>query len=409
MTNSSGKNAYGVVTDSTARDTTRDGGRAVAPASVLFVATVDSHIWYFHMPHMQLLRDMGFQVEVAAAPVGFAEKIRAEGYEVHAIPFSKNPLSLRNIAAYCALRRLMQSRHYIMVHVHTPVAGFLGRFAAWRVGVPHIIYTAHGFHFYSHGKWWFNRLYYTLEQMAAHWTDTLIAINREDFAIASRAFARGRTKVVYVPGVGVDCRECHVLPATGRIAARASLGLPEDAYAVAWVGEMNRNKRPEDALAAIGHLSMGDPVRMVMLGNGRRSREISDVVVRYGLGEIVSLTGRVSNVAKYLSASDVLLSTASREGLPRNVMEAMVTGLPVVAYDIRGCNDLVIDGETGFLVPFGDVSGLTDKLTWLAQHPDERRHMGEAGRKRIEEAFSLEAVLPQMKTVYQNELGRKGV
>jgi glycosyltransferase EpsD len=175
------------------------------------------------------------------------------------------------------------------------------------------------------------------------------------------------------------------------------------------VGELNRNKRPEDALAAIGHLSMRDPVRMVMLGNGRRSREISDLAVRYGLDEIVSLTGRVANVAKYLSASDVLLSTARREGLPRNVMEAMATGLPVVAYDIRGCNDLVIDGETGFLVPFGDVRGLADKLAWLAQHPDERHQMGEAGRRRIEETFSLEAVLPQMKTVYQNELGRKGV
>jgi len=90
-------------------------------------------------------------------------------------------------------------------------------------------------------------------------------------------------------------------------------------------------------------------------------------------------------------------------------MEAMAAGLPVVAYDIRGCNDLVVDGETGFLVPFGDVHGLTDKLTWLAHHPDERHRMGEAGRKRIEETFSLEAVLPQMRTIYQNELGRKGV
>src|SRR5450756_199798 len=110
----------------------------------LFVATVDSHIWYFHMPYLRMLRDMGFQVEVAAAPVGFAERIRAEGYEVHTIPFSRNPLNLRNIAAYRALRRLMQSRHYVMVHVHTPVAGFLGRLAARRQGVPHIVYTAHG-------------------------------------------------------------------------------------------------------------------------------------------------------------------------------------------------------------------------------------------------------------------------
>lgn len=384
-----------------------DAGPATGDMSILFVATVDSHIWDFHMPHMQLLRDMGFHVEVAAAPVGFTEKIRAAGYEVHAIPFSRNPLSMRNIAAYRALRRLMQSQHYVMVHAHTPVAGFLGRFAARRQQVPHIIYTAHGFHFHSHGKWWSNRLYYVLERTAARWTDTLITINTEDFALASRAFARGRTKVVYVPGVGTDCSTFQPLPATERIAARASLGLPADSLVVVWVGELNRNKRPEDALAAIRYLSKEGPTRMVMLGSGGRDREVSDLVVRHGLDGIVFLAGRVSNVAEYLSAGNVLLSTSTREGLGKGIMEAMATGLPIVAYDIRGPRDLVVDGETGFLVPFGDVRGLADKLVWLAQHPDERCHMGEAGRRRIQETFSLEAVLPQLKTVYQNELRRE--
>jgi glycosyltransferase involved in cell wall biosynthesis len=376
-------------------------------ARVLFVATVDSHIWDFHMPHMQLLHEMGYVVEVAAAPFGFTERIRAEGYEVHAIPFSRNPLSMRNISAYRALRRLMQSQHYIMVHAHTPVAGFLGRLAARRQGVPHIVYTAHGFHFHSHGKWWSNRPYYALERLAARWTDTLITINREDFAVASRDFARGKTKVVYVPGVGTDCSTFQPLSATERIAARASLGLTADSLVVVWVGELNRNKRPEDALAAIRYLSEKHVARMVMLGKGGRDRELHELVVQLGLEGIVFLAGRVSNVAEYLSAGDVLLSTSTREGLGKGIMEAMATELPIVAYDIRGCNDLVVDGETGFLVPFGDVHGLADKLAWLAQHPDERHRMGEAGRKRIEEMFSLEAVLPQLKKVYQNELRRE--
>ena len=378
-------------------------------ARVLFVATVDSHIWYFHMPYLKMLRDMGYSVEVAAGVSGFAESIKTEGYEVHSIPFSRNPLSISNIVAYRVLRRLMQSRHYVMVHVHTPVAGFLGRLAARRQGVPHIVYTAHGFHFHSHGKWWSNSLYYALERTATRWTDTLITINREDFAIASRAFGLGRTKVVYVPGVGVDCQRYQILPEAGRMAVRASLGFPAEAYVVAWVGELDRNKRPEDALAAIHYLSQPGRTRMLMLGSGETSKEISDLVVQYGLTGVASLTGRVANVGDYLSASDVLLSTSIREGLPRSVMEAMAAGLPVVAYDIRGCNDLVVNGETGFLVPFGDVRGLTDKLTWLAHHPDEGHRMGEAGRMRIEETFSLEAVLPQMRTIYQNELGRKGV
>jgi glycosyltransferase involved in cell wall biosynthesis len=374
---------------------------------ILFVATIDSHIWYFHMSHMQLLRDMGFRVEVAAAPGGFAERIGAEGYVIHPIPFSRSPLGLRNVAAYCALRSLMRSRHYIMVHMHEPVAGFLGRLAARGQGMRHIVYTAHGFHFHRQGKRWSNGLYYMLERMAARWTDTLITINREDFNVASRAFAHGRTRVVYVPGVGVDCGTSPILPEARRMTGRTSLGLPADAYVVAWVGELNRNKRPEDALTAMGYLRHMASARMVMVGSGTRDRQMAELLLRRGLDGVVSLAGQVSNVAEYLSACDVFLSTSSREGLPRSVMEAMAAGLPVVAYDIRGCNDLVLEGETGYLVPFGDVRGLTDKLAWLAQHPDERRRMGDAGRRRIEETFSLAAVLPQLKTVYQDELGRQ--
>ena len=357
---------------------------------ILFVASVDSHIWAFHLPYMGLLRDMGYDVEVAAGPDGFAEKIRAEGYEVHTAPFGRNPLSMQNIAAYRALGRILKNRHYIMVHVHTPTAAFLGRFAARRQGVPHIVYTAHGFHFHSHGKWWSNSLYHALERTAAHWTDTLITINREDFAVASRDFARGRTEVV-------DRREHE----------RALLGLRTDAVVIAWVAEFINRKRPTDAVAAVHELGSKNRAQLVMLGNGPLLDGVRKAYQQSGMEDDVTFCGFVANIPEYLTASDVLLCTASQEGLPRNVMEAMAIGLPVVAYDIRGCNDLIVDGETGFLVPLGDVRGLADKLAWLGQHPDERYSMGVAGRRRIEETFSLDMVLPQMKTIYQNELRRE--
>jgi glycosyltransferase involved in cell wall biosynthesis len=359
------------------------------------------------MPFMGLLRDMGYEVEVAAAPTGFAEKIRAEGYEVHPVAFSRSPLSTGNIAAYRALREVMRGKHYVMVHVHTPVAGFLGRFAARRQRVPHIIYTAHGFHFHSHGKWWSNALYYALERTAARWTDTLITINREDFTVASRGFSHDRTRVVYVPGVGVDCSQFAPTARDQQEHERMLLGLRQDVFVIAWVAEFSKRKRPDDAVEAAHKTISGNQTQLVMLGDGPLLGRIQRANQLSGKREDVTLRGRVSNVPEYLAASDVLLSTASQEGLPRSVMEAMATGLPVVAYDIRGCNDLVVDGETGFLVPLGDVHGLADKLAWLAQHPDERRSMGAAGRRRIEETFSLEIVLPKMQEIYQNELGRK--
>jgi glycosyltransferase involved in cell wall biosynthesis len=377
---------------------------AGAVGSILFVANVDSHIWAFHMPYMAMLRDMGYMVEVAAASAGCADEIRSQGYEVYSIPFARNPLSTGNFSAYRALLGIMHDRHYVMVHVHTPVGGFLGRLAARRAGVPHIVYTAHGFHFHSHGAWWSNQIYYTLEKLAARWTDTLITINREDFAVASHNFARGRTQVVYVPGVGTDT-SCFA-PGSPEQRERTLLGLRKGRVIIAWVAEFIKRKRPDDALRAFCASGLQDRAQLVMLGKGPLLDGIQAAVEQNGRNGTVTCKGRVANVAEYLAASDVFLSTASQEGLPRNVMEAMAAALPVVSYDIRGCNDLVVDGENGFLVPIADIHGLAGKLAWLAEHPEERHSMGMAGRRRIEETFSLDKVLPQMKKIYENELAR---
>jgi len=96
--------------------------------------------------------------------------------------------------------------------------------------------------------------------------------------------------------------------------------------------------------------------------------------------------------------------TSFREGLPKSVMEAMAMELPVVAYNIRGVKDLVIDSETGLLVSFRDAKSLAEKLIFLCLHPDEYEKMGEMGRKRIENEFSLEIIKKQMRELYQEIL-----
>lgn len=378
-----------------------------ATGRVLFLANVDVHLWAFHMPYMRLLRTMGYAVEAAAAPSGYADLIRGDGFQVYPIPFARNPFSARNFAAYRALRRLLHDNAYTMVHVHTPVAAFLGRLAARRAGVRHVIYTAHGFHFHRGGRWWSNALYFALERIAVPWTDVLITINREDYAVASHAFARGGTRVLYVPGVGTDCTRYVPASPEQRIQLRRSLRLPGDVTVVTWVAEFIARKRPFDAVTAASGLGAAAPAYLAMLGDGPMLDSVRRTVSEAGTRTMIACLGRVSNVAEYLGASDIFLSTASQEGLPRNIMEAMAAGLPVVAYDIRGCNDLVIDGVTGFLVPVGDTPVLVRKLAWLTTHQQERQQMGQAGRKRIEGTFALDKVVPQMQTIYQDELRRK--
>jgi glycosyltransferase involved in cell wall biosynthesis len=116
--------------------------------------------------------------------------------------------------------------------------------------------------------------------------------------------------------------------------------------------------------------------------------------------------GWQGDVPSFLAGCDAVASTAVQEGLPRNVLEAMACGLPVVAWNIRGCRDLVIDGETGFLVPFGDLDGMCSRLDQLARNEAKRRNMGAAGRERVMSEFSLDRVLEMMRRIYAGQLGR---
>jgi len=372
---------------------------------ILFVATVDSHIWYFHIPQMRLLKDMGYEVEVVAGPSGFAARIEAEGFRVFPFGFTKNPLDPHLLGITAELVRLVRERRYILVHAHTPIAGFVGRYASHRAGVPHIMYTAHGFHFHALGRPSVNRLYTAIERAASRWTDVLVVINREDAVAARALFSRPGLSIEEVPGVGVDTGMFVPAEPEVRRSSRERLGVARAGLVVGWVGEFSRRKRPGDVLEVARRLAVSRPdVRFLMVGEGSLERETRQRAVDCGLDQTVLFPGWQGDMPSFLAGCDAVLSTASQEGLPRNVLEAMACGLPVVAWDIRGCHDLVVDGATGFLLPYGDFDGMRTRLDQLGREEALRRDMGSAGRERAMREFSLDRVLEVMSRIYADLL-----
>jgi glycosyltransferase involved in cell wall biosynthesis len=395
------------VTSSEQADTGTRGSAIADRQRILFVATVDSHLYYFHLPFMRLLSDMGYEVEAVAGPSGFAARIESAGFHVIPFGFTKNPLGPHLPEITAQLIRLMRERHYVLVHMHTPIAGFVGRYAARRAGVPHIMYTAHGFHFHPLGRPAVNRLYTMIERAAIRWADVLVVINREDTTAARALFSRPGLEIDYVPGVGVDTRSFLPVEPTTREISRDRFGVSRAGFVVGWVGEFTRRKRPGDVLEVARRLVVSLPdARFLMAGEGRLERNVRrDAAIR-GLGQTVLFPGWQGDVPSFLAGCDAVASTAVQEGLPRNVLEAMACGLPVVAWNIRGCRDLVIDGETGFLVPFGDLDGMCSRLDQLARNEAKRRNMGAAGRERVMSEFSLDRVLEMMRRIYAGQLGR---
>jgi len=367
----------------------------------LFVATIDVTIWSFLMPYMRALQQQGWNVEAAACPSGYAERIEAEGFVFHPVSFARSPLRLTNIRGTCQLLQLLRHDRFDIVHVHTPVAGFFGRWAAHMVGTPCVVYTAHGFHFHQYGGRVSNAIFLAAERMAARWTDILVTINRDDYAAAQVKMSGHGLRIRYVPGVGLDPQQYDLPSATGMSLLDHGIRLTPDQCVVTWVGEFNSGKRPLEALQIVADVRRrGLPVCLVMAGEGPLLATATAACAEWGLQDVCWFVGRIDWIPDLLAGSNIFMMTSQREGLPRAMMEAMAAGLPVVAYAIRGVRDLVQDGINGRLVPLGEVKQMADAVAELVLKPDVAHRMGNVGRVTIQEGFSLAAVMAHMMPVY---------
>lgn len=367
-------------------------------SKVLFVATVYTHLANFHIPHMKLLQEKGYEIHAAASSsLGHREDVAAAGVTCWEIPFARSPYRLANIQAFRRLKALLKKHHFDLIHVHTPMAAFLGRYLAKATGQGSVLYTAHGFHFYWGAplKNWL--IYFTAERIAARWTDGLIVINEEDFESARRLGFQPRKNLFYVHGVGIDLSSYAVSAVAGSV--KAALGLKRDDVVVTCVAEFNANKNHGFLLDAWRTLvpRYGN-IHLFLVGTGENMAVLQRKVERERI-PMVHFLGYRHDVSQIMQETDIATLVSKREGLPKCIMEAMATGKPVVATNVRGSRDLVEDGRTGVLVELGDVPALVKAIEMLVSDPKLGFAMGAAGREKIQD-YSLEKVLVEMAGIY---------
>ncbi len=369
---------------------------------VLFLSTVYTHLASFHIPFMQLLQNKGYEVHAAASPdEGRKEEVEAIGVRCWEISFSRSPYSHKNWRSFRELGRLFETHRFDLIHVHTPVAGFLGRYLARATGQGPVLYTAHGFHFYRGAPLRNWLLYYPAERMAARWTDGLIVMNREDYENALKMGFRPGDNLFYVHGVGVDVEK--FAGGTGGINIREKLGLSKKDVVVTCVAEFSAVKNHAFLLEAWSRfIARAKNAFLWLAGDGSLRPYYERLVLEKGI-ERVYFLNYCRDIPQLLRETDIFVLVSKREGLPRSLMEAMAAGKPVVASNVRGNRDLVEHGKTGFLVELGDVNGLVDYLEMLARDENLRQSLGNAGRVKIED-YSLDKVLDEMEAIYSRYL-----
>lgn len=365
---------------------------------ILLVATVASHIKAFHLPFVRFLKRKGYQVEGASYPDTPLSGLDA----FWAVPFSRSPYSMKNIAAFKAISRLLRVRKYDLIHVHTPVAGFLVRFAARTTDIP-VLYTVHGFHFYEGAPLRNHLIYRTMERLSARWTAGLIVMNREDFEAGRRfGFVEGEN-LFYVHGVGVDL-DYYQPGSTDSNKMSIGLEISQGVPIALCIAEFTPNKNQSLLIDAWKYVLAEIPnAKLLLVGRGECERLLRERVVREGLSTSIYFLGYRTDIPQLLSLADVVTLASKREGLPRSLMEAMAAGRPVVATNVRGNRDLVRDGINGLLVPTDNARSLSQALVRVLTDKESARRMGLAGHEMVQE-YSLDRVLGEMWAIYRKYL-----
>ena len=319
---------------------------------VLYVTTVGITMRFFDAFIRQLLNE-GHTVDIATNEQEFhvPECYREWGCKIYPITTSRSPLNKGNLSAIKQIKQLVSENGYDIVHCHTPMAGVCTRLACrkFRKQGGKVFYTAHGFHFYKGApiKNWL--LYYPAEKLCSYFTDVLITINQEDFALAQKKMKAKCVK--YVPGVGIDV-EKYRQPTVDKQAKRKELGIPEDAFVLLSVGELNENKNHETVIRASADLD----VYYIIAGTGNLNPHLQNLIDTLGISNRVKLLGYHDDVKDLYGAADAFVFPSFREGLSVSLMEAMASGLPCIVSNIRGNVDLIHNGANGFLCDPFDAS-----------------------------------------------------
>lgn len=320
---------------------------------VLLTATVQSHICQFHRPLVEVLHEKGYEVHVAAKN-NLAEKngLKLDFVDkVYDIPFSRSPRSTQNIEAYKRLKKIINDNQYDIIHCNTPVAGVLTRLAARKVRKQgtKAFYTAHGFHFYKNApkKNWL--IFYPIEKIFADkFTDKLITITYQDYKLANNKF---KCNIEHIHGVGVDSNRFHVEKDIDKHALRLKENLSDNDFVVLCTGELLPNKNQITLIEAINICKDEiSNIKLLIAGNGSEKDNLEKLINKYNLADKVRLLGYRKDLENVLPCVDVVASASFREGLPLNIIEAMLSKKTVVASHNRGHDELIKDGISGYLV-----------------------------------------------------------
>jgi glycosyltransferase involved in cell wall biosynthesis len=294
-------------------------------------------------------------------------------------------------AAIDGLRRVIQERGIDLVHTHFYKPTLVGVIAT-RGTACRLVATPHGWSTDAGLKL---QAYQVAERLAFGWTDAVAPLSR-DLASGLARLPWVRNKLCFIQN-GVDLSE---VSASTMLAPDVAEARREGAFVVGYIGQLIARKRVETLIDAFAALAVPSK-RLFIVGDGDQATALSARVARLGIAGQVCFTGFRHDRLDLLRGFDVLVLPSVLEGIPRCLMEAMATGVPVIGTDIPGTRDLIEDGRTGWLFPVEDAHALADRLEALARDPVKAKGVVAAARDAVNRDFSAAGMAARYEALFQ--------
>jgi glycosyltransferase involved in cell wall biosynthesis len=313
------------------------------------------------------------------------------GVKVIALPMRKIIWPVKSIVA---LLNLVRRERFEIVHVHSQEAGMIARWLVRLGGVRKVCYTPQTIDIRQR-RW--RRQYVLSERILSRITDQIFSVSQID---ANRMIRWGipAEKVCVVPN-GIELGPFEIPEKRDEVCRQ--LSLDPDRPVIMQVGRLSPQKDPEMFLRG-AHYILRDcsDAQLVWIGDGPLYQLVQSSVSGSKSRDNIRLVGRMDRAYRFMAAADVVTLTSQWEGLPYSILEAMACSKPVVSTAVNGCQEIVVDGETGYLVEAGNALEWAKRVLQLVGDPQLSQSMGTAGRLRVEAKYSLSAMIFRIEQAY---------
>lgn len=300
------------------------------------------------------------------------------------------------------LFRLVRTERIQVIHSHLFHANLLAALVGKLASIPVIIATRHSVDIGGMNREWLNH-------WTGHFCDAVVAVSKEVYEAELERSRTDPSKVVIIPnGVQVEAFAPVDLHELEQL--RKQWGLDPDAPLIGTIARFDKPKGHSYLLDAIvGILEQFPDAKVLLVGDGPRRSQMEEKAEALALSNSIVFTGIRHDIPRILALLDLFVLPSLWEGLPMVALEAMAAGRPVVATHVGGVPEVVLDGVTGLLVPPRDPVALTEAIVRLLHAPGLRRQMGQAGRERVAQHFSMEQMVERTQNLYEHLLEERGL